>query len=205
MATLEKQIADIRSKADSDIKAITEFAALKETVTKVLDLAPANWKPGAKHTAYADCFVEYEVESLNDALVMAERANTLPVVIYKDSCTSLKPECKLKPKEIERAENDGNLCDRIAPYIYRVELAGGLPVKTLVFWQQVESYVVESRVVVKTDKLTHIETVEAKHDHRGRVIQEKTTRCVNSTGHFSHVIKWYSSDIKYSTFTLYSY
>ena len=194
---LKERHAEELAKAEKD-------NVMQLRVTAIMGLGEANWSPGFAHPLPGcDCFVVYDVETLQDALELAEKFNVLNIVRYKDSCLSFKPEVALTEKQ-EKAISEGRATvESVGPWVYYVE-----DKNTLRFYIWVDKvgsdrdYLVEVRVNVLNDPLTYRVTYREK-DHKGHATGPVKTRLVNNSGHFTRSSSFWTPHDVPSNYRLY--
>ncbi len=191
MTTLEA----LKEKHDKELQAAIKNEAIKEAVMTALNLSDANFSAGFMHVYKADCFVNLEAETLNEAITLCEKMNPLQAVRLKGTFLSFRADKTLSEKDM--AEND----QIMIPYWYVIDgLRQYGEEKTLHWFVNAADYTVEVRCRVKSDPLTRRDYAIQFNKH-GEAIREKN-ELINKSGQFTRVDKFWSPQDQPGRFVL---
>jgi hypothetical protein len=145
----------------------------------------------SEHAVYTDGFIVVPVETLQDALELAERNDPAALYLLRDGSTSFLPAWTAE--EDERAELLG------APWFYELEdpRFGADKSHVLKFFTVVGEYRIRVNVHVKSDPETRLipRYATAAFGRTGREIER--TDLDDFSGHFNDRIKWYTPSGEY--------
>ena len=167
-------------------KALVEdlrYDRMRVDVLTALGLTDDAWPAGARHEHRADCHIILETETLNDALIVAENLNPLPIIeIRKHSFLSFLPEECISEKDMEFAD----IADTV-PWYYRISGPKGYDdTKVIHCYTRASTYIVHVQIKVAGDPLTYR---VFKYDKEDRV---QVNDLVNKSGHFVRKNKFYA-------------
>lgn len=187
-------IADATAKAEELIRVET----IKETVLEALkDKGPFTAGPGYMHTYGADIHLDAIVDTLPEAIELAEKMNPLSLYLCREGGTSFLPDSPLIHKRAGnnpawQAANPMKEPELVQPYAYKIDgLLGYKETKTLFFFCDIAGYRVKFEVEVKQDNLTH-RNYKVREYSGGRKVENHGLK--NDSGYFSRYLRFYSSD-----------
>lgn len=124
--------------------------AQQKVFTEIIDALPKQINPTkiCEHVAFASCFVECSVETLDDAIELSRQTDALPMVKYQDAFCSFRAKEGLRDKDLERAD----VLD-IEPIIYRIHGLKNQDEFEAIWYIKVGKYVVEIRATVQKPKV----------------------------------------------------
>lgn len=199
--TIDKDAIRNRIMQEASEKAEKEIAAetMKETVLAALaemNIAPFTCGPGYMHAYGANMHVDCIVETLPDAIEIAEKLNPLPMYLCREGGTSFQPD---SPQIHKRAGNNPAWQEAnpmkepelVQPYAYKIDgLLGYAEKKTLFFFKDIAGYRVKFDIEVKSDNLTRriYRVIEGKGHTRIESIGLK-----NDSGYFPRSLAFWSS------------
>ena len=151
----------------------------------------------SEHVAYADYFIEFDVETLQDAYEIMEKSNPLPVFLVKDSCTSFRPEAFIKDNEKEKST-------LVSPYRYSIDQCQNYPAEhTFIFYINIEpAGIIEVRA--KINKPEARINFSCVYDRAGTPKREKCELINENSSYFNKRITFWSPESSPSPYVLYS-
>lgn len=192
-------IEALKEKQAEELAKAIKHDAMKTAVAAALGLNDANFSAGYMHVHAADCHVQFEADTLSDAMLICERMNPLAMVRLKGTFLSFRADCRVTNKE--RTENK---VETIMPYVYKIDgLRQYGDERTLVWYVEAVGYVVECRCKVKQDPDTRRD-YHITFDRYGHATKHKNN-IVNKSGHFPQQDRFWSSDDQPGNWVLWSY
>lgn len=198
MKTLEERIKNITEDGKKKVEKLIQAETIKVEVMKTLNLKEENFAPGFIHASYANCNIEFDAESLIDALTLAERMNPLALVHYQKgegACLAFRPLTE------DMKDDHFTL---VGGYVYELKCLDGYPVKKhLKFFVNAGKYKAAVRIHVESDPLTDARGYKTKNPHypfEDMYIQHLK----NDSGYFPKSTKWWTTPNTAANYTLYA-
>lgn len=191
------RIETLKAKHAAELTEEIKIEEMRAAVLKSLNLPEIVWRVGARHTYKADCHIDLEAETLNEAMTTAEKMNPLAIAKVKDSCLAFMPLDAAPDDDETKAD-----IENIGPWIYVIDgLRQYGDKKTLKFYVKAAGYTVEVRIKVKNDPDTRRDFIIDFNKH-GEAIRHKNN-LINKSGHFTQYNRFWSSDDQPGKFVLY--
>lgn len=179
-------IKKLKERQKRELKQAIKMNGIIDHFTQVSSLQDYHIERICEHTAYADFFIKLTVETLNEAILVAERMNPLNQYKVRDGALSFRSE-KYIPEAMFESNSKSVRADLINPYTYTINgLLRHTEEKTLKFFVAIEIYTIEIRINVADDPLTR----RSYHFKNERFDAARGTTIINDSGHFTHSVQY---------------
>lgn len=199
METAQEKYEKALKEAEAQYKIDLEKAEVIKNLPSFLEPASSEWRTLiSEHVAYADFHVHFQAETLEDALIMAEKANPLQLFFIRKGCVKICTEKYFDKEDKEKAEAEPtwlpDYIKSIHPYYLNVSgLRGHKELVELVFFFMVGEKVVKASVEI----MKHVQMREYDYTKFGKL---KYCELIENSGHFNYTVRLWATDNELNSF-----
>ena len=171
-------IKDLKAKPAKELAKEREWLKMVTSVSQSLGLKDDNWPLDFMFEYGADCHIEMEAETLQDAIKLAEGMEPVEVARVTVDGLSFHPWERLNEEELQN-------CQKIGPYVYDVKGIRLLAEQHFLrFWVKAGDFLVGVRVKVTNDQSIR-RNFTITSDKAGNAIKHQCV-LIGSSRHFNH-------------------